>query len=177
MEKDSVAKTGLVTKNGTYEFLKMPFGLTSAPSTFQRVMSNLLRDFLGVFVYVFINDVIIFSNNMATHKSHLAKVFRVCNEANLRLKRSKCHFGLPQVEYLGHVVAGDGLFPCSRNVDKLLEMATPRSVGDVRSFLGTAGYYRRCIPRFAEYSLPLVNLLKKDQEFVWTKACGKAVSR
>jgi hypothetical protein len=177
MSGESIEKTGFVTKTGTYEFVTMPFGLTSAPSTFQRVMTNLLRDYIGDFVCVFIDDVIVFSQNMDDHCRHLSMVFAACNDANLRLKKSKCKFGQSKVEYLGHVVCADGLLPCTRNVDKLLQMRQPRTVKEVRSFLGTAGYYRRFIADFAAISKPLTKLLKKGEDFNWNPECTKSVNR
>ncbi|KAG2190968.1 hypothetical protein INT47_007113 [Mucor saturninus] len=165
--EESIERTGFVTRQGTFEFTVMPFGLTSAPSTFQRTMSMILGEYIGDFVYVFIDDVIIFSKTLAEHEVHLSLVFEACKKANLKLKRSKCFFAQPSVEYLGHVVSGSGLSPCSRNVEKLLALVVPRNTNEVHTFLGMAGYYRRFVHDYAKVAQPLVKMLKKNVSFVW----------
>lgn len=167
MADSSIAKTGFVTKYGTYEFKVMPFGLTSAPSTFQRAMTNILSSFIGKFVYVFIDDVIVYSRTPAEHANHLRLVFDACTQANLRLKRSKCTFGSNRVEYLGHVVSSQGLEPSQTNVQKILDLKRPECTDEVHTFLGMTGYYRRFVPGYTEIALPLNRLLRKDQPFRW----------
>ncbi|KAG2190953.1 hypothetical protein INT47_005641 [Mucor saturninus] len=167
VSEESIERTGFVTKQGTFEFVVMPFGLTSAPSTFQRAMHIILEPFIGKFVYVFIDDIIIFSRSLQEHHNHLKVVFDTCRTANLRLKRSKCHFALRRVEYLGHVVSEEGLSPCTRNVDKIMEMSRPTNTAEVHTFLGMTGYYRRFIPGYAEVAQPLTKLLKKNTKFTW----------
>lgn len=167
MEPMSMAKTGFVTPQGTFEFQVMPFGLTSAPATYQRMMANLLGPYLNRFVMVFIDDVIVFSRNQDDHKMHLKLVLDRCQEANLKLKFKKCHFGSGKVEYLGHTISGEGVSPHAHNTDKITNFPTPRNADEVRSFLGTAGYYRRFIDRYADIAVPLTNMLKKNKNFKW----------
>jgi hypothetical protein len=167
MDPDSISKTGFVTKFGTYEFVVMPFGLTVAPFTFQRTMNNILREWIGVFVLIFIDDILIFSKDPEEHLRHLTMVMDACRNANLRLKRKKCEFMKPSVTYLGHVISGDGLHPTDTNVQRLLDMREPRSKDDVRSVLGSAGYHRRFVPNFASIMEPMVRLLGKKISFLW----------
>ncbi|KAG1168564.1 hypothetical protein G6F70_008831 [Rhizopus microsporus] len=167
MDSTSIEKTGFITPHGTYEFQVMPFGLTSAPATYQRMMGNLLSVYLGQFVMVFIDDVIVFSKDNEEHKEHLKLVFERCRKAGLRLKFKKCSFGAPSVEYLGHTISKEGVSPHAHNMDKIMKFPIPRSADDVRSFLGTCGYYRRFIDGYANLASPLTELLKKKQIFSW----------
>ncbi|CEJ05159.1 hypothetical protein RMCBS344292_19107 [Rhizopus microsporus] len=169
MQEESICKTGFVTPQGTFEFLVMPFGLTSAPATFQRMMLNLLGEYVGKFIHVFIDDVICYSQSPEEHIKHLQLVFNKCRQHNLRLKFKKCTFGARQVEYLGHTISGEGISPHNHNVDKIFAFKTPRNADDVRSFLGTTGYYRRFINNYAMVSAPLTRLLKKNVRFQWSQ--------
>lgn len=147
MTQEASERSGFVCPFGTFTWNVMSFGLTSAPSTFQRTMNTILQPFIGRFVYCFMDDIIIFSRSMEEHQSHLRLVFEACDKANLRLKYEKCSFGQNSVEYLGHIVSDQGLLPTTRNVNKIMDMAAPRNVEGVRSFLGLSGYYRRFVPQ------------------------------
>ncbi|KAJ8651447.1 hypothetical protein O0I10_013001 [Lichtheimia ornata] len=168
MTKEASERSGFVCPFGTFTWNVMSFGLTSAPSTFQRTMNTILQRFIGRFVYCFIDDIIIYSRSMEEHQEHLRLVFEACDEANLRLKYSKCSFGQRSVEYLGHVVSDQGLAPTDRNVAKILAMPPPRNVEEVRSFLGLSGYYRRFVPQYAHILAPVSSLLKKENKFEWS---------
>lgn len=167
LSKEASERSGFVCPFGTFTWNVMSFGLTSAPSTFQRTMNTILQRFIGKFVYCFIDDIIIYSRSMSEHQEHLRLVFEACDKANLRLKYSKCSFGQKSVEYLGHVVSDQGLSPTARNVSKILEMPPPRNVEEVRSFLGLSGYYRRFVPQYARILAPISSLLKKETKFEW----------
>lgn len=97
-------------------------------------------------------------------------------EAQILLKPTKCRFGEDQVEYLGHIVSAHGISPDPRKVEKLRTYPIPKSVRDVRAFLGFTGYYRRFIRSFAIIAEPLFELLKSDQEFIWGEGQQKAFS-
>lgn len=167
MAEDSVSKTGFTTKYGTFVFLTMPFGLTSAPATFQRVMTTILQDYIGDFVYVFIDDIIIFSKTQQDHANHLRLVFEACMKYNLRLKKKKCYFCRQEVEYLGHTISINGILPNGRNTEKVQNMPKPRNAKDIRSFLGMTGYYRRFVQDYASMAEPLTKMTRKDQQFIW----------
>jgi hypothetical protein len=104
MDPESIPKTAFVVPSGLYEFLRMPFGLTNAPASFQKAMNRVLAG-LGTFAQVFIDDIVIWSKTPEEHASHLQQVFARLRDAGLRLKTSKCHFGLEEVELLGHSVS------------------------------------------------------------------------
>lgn len=111
MAPDDVPKTAFRTHHGHYEYRVMPFGLCNAPSTFQAAMNAVLNPFLRKFVAVFFDDILIYSTTLPDHLSHLECIFNVLSQAQFNLKRSKCVFGQRQLDYLGHVVSGDGAQP------------------------------------------------------------------
>ncbi|KAG2228401.1 hypothetical protein INT48_007616, partial [Thamnidium elegans] len=168
MAEDSIEKTGFVTKFGTFIFKVMPFGLTGAPACYQRAMSTLLNDFIGVFVYIFIDDILVFSKDEESHINHLQKIFEVCKANNLRIRKEKCQFNRNKVVYLGHEVGEKGIQPAEGNLKKIVKLKEPTNKDDVRSLLGATGYFRRFIMDYASRAEPLTKLLKKTNSFEWT---------
>lgn len=165
-EKD-IEKTAFVCHRGLYEFTRMPFGLANAPSVFQRTMQDVLGDMVGDFVMVYIDDIVVYSKSHEEHQEHLRQVFDALELHGLKLKTSKCHLDVPEVELLGYVVSARGV---NCNPDKtraISELSQPQSVKEVRSFLGMAGYYRQCVPGFAKIAAPLVKLTRKNVRFAW----------
>lgn len=168
MAEDSIEKTGFVTKFGTYIFKVMPFGLTGAPACYQRAMSTMLNDFIGKFVYIFIDDILVFSKDEESHINHLQKIFEVCESNNLRIRKEKCQFGKNKVVYLGHEVGEKGIQPAEGNLKKIVKLKEPMNKDDVRSLLGATGYFRRFIMDYASRAEPLTRLLKKANSFEWS---------
>lgn len=163
------SKTAFVTPFGKYQFLTMPFGLMGAPSTFQRLMDDLLRDF-SAFSAAYLDDIVIFSESWSEHLDHIKAVFQKLREAELTVKKKKCQFRRKECHYLGHVV-GQGLVkPEECKLTAVKTYPQPETKKDVRSFLGLAGYYRRFIPKFAEIAAPLSDLTKKlmPNKVIWT---------
>nr|XP_009797113.1 PREDICTED: uncharacterized protein LOC104243599 [Nicotiana sylvestris] len=173
VKPEDVAKTAFHTHEGHYEFLVMPFGLTNAPSTFQALMNDIFRPCLRRFVLVFFDDILVYSPDWEAHLEHLELVLSLLRKYQLVAKRSKCLFGQQSVDYLGHVIYAQGLSVDPAKIAAIQQWPIPRSVKDVRSFLGLAGYYRRYIHHYAAIAGPLSDLLRKDS-FKWSEAAQEA---
>lgn len=171
-------KTAFRTRYGLYEWLVTPFGLTNAPSTFQRYINWALRGYLDVFCSAYVDDILIFSDDLATHRQHVKQVLQRLREAGLRIDIDKCDFEVEQTTYLGFILkAGKGLQMDPRKVESVRAWETPRSVKGVRGFLGFANFYRRFIKDFSKEVAPLVELTKKDRPFQWSPEAQEAFTR
>lgn len=156
-------KTAFRTRYGLYEFKVLPFGLTNAPATFMRLMHDVLRPFLDRFVVVFIDDILIYSANAAEHDRHVRLVLDTLREHKLYAKKSKCSFFQNHAEFLGHIVTANGLETDPKKVTVVQDWPTPKTVTDVRRFLGFAAWYRRFVKGFSTIAAPLTDLTKNAQ--------------
>ncbi|GAU51867.1 hypothetical protein TSUD_416510 [Trifolium subterraneum] len=166
-----VSKTAFRTRYGHYEFLVMPFGLTNAPAVFMDYMNRIFQPYLDKFVVIFIDDILIYSKDPQEHAEHLRIVLNILREKQLYAKFSKCEFWLSEVQFLGHVISQGGVSVDPSKVEAVLNWERPRTVSEIRSFLGLAGYYRRFILGFSEIALPLTRLTRKGAAFVWDELC------
>jgi hypothetical protein len=146
----------------------MLFGLTNAPAYFMYLMNKVFMEYLDKFVMVFINDILIYSRS---EDGHLRLVLQMVREHRLYAKLSKCEFLLEQVAFLGHVFSKGGISVDPTKVQHVLSWNAAMSVGDIQSFLGLAGYYRRFIEGFSKISKPMIELLEKDKKLEWTPTC------
>ena len=162
------AKTAFRCHLGHFECRRMPFGLCNAPAVFQRTMDKVLAGLIGVCAYVYVDDIIIYSKNMNDHETHLQSVFDRLREAGLKLKPTKCVFGLKEVKLFGFILNKEGIKADPEKVQAINEMSPPNSVKDVRRFLGMCSYFRGCLRGYAEKSVPLVELTRKHERFEWT---------
>lgn len=160
-------KTAFKTKYGLYEWLVMPFGLTNAPSTFMRLMNHILREFIGKFVVVYFDDILIYSTSLDLHIDHLKSVLTVLREEQLYANLEKCIFCTNHVVFLGFVVSSKGVQVDEEKVRAIQEWPTPKSVTEVRSFHGLASFYRRFVKDFSTLAAPLNEVLKKNVGFKW----------
>ena len=140
---------------GFYECDTMPFGATNAPATFQRLMHDCLGDLNMNWCIVYLDDIIIFSDTREEHIKRLEAVFQKLMAAGLKLKPTKCFFFRDEIEYLGHVVSGKGISTNPKKIEAVTKWPTPKTVYDVRSFLGFVGYYRRFIKNFSKITKPI----------------------
>ena len=171
IKEEDIQKTAFRTRYGHYEFLVMPFGLTNAPAAFMDLMNRVFHEYLDRFVIVFVDDILVYSDNEKQHKEHLRIVLEVLRKNKLYAKFSKCDFWMKEVLFLGHIISKEGISVDPAKVVAVKEWARPRTVTEVRSFLGMAGYYRRFIKDFSKIALPLTTLTRKDQKFVWSDKC------
>src|SRR6185437_6821792 len=133
------------TRYGLYEYLVMSFGLTNAPAYFMYLMNSVFMPELDKFVVVFIDDILIYSKNEEEHAQHLHIVLQCLREHQLFAKFSKCDLWLKEVPFLGHVISAEGISVDPSRVQDVLDWEAPTSVPQIRSFLGSAGYYRQFI--------------------------------
>jgi hypothetical protein len=167
MEEKDKEKTAFICSQGLFKYNVMPFGLTNAPATFQRMMDKTLKEYIGEFVTVYLDDIMIYSKSFEEHIEHIEKVLMKLKEINAVIKLKKCEFGKRNIEFLGHIVGKDGLQPEMKKVKKIKNMKRPENVTEVRSFLGLCSYYRKFIKDFSKIAKPLNNLVKKDNKFEW----------
>ena len=167
MSPPDIEKTAFICSEGLFEFTVMPFGLCNAPATYQRLMNLLLAGLTWQSCLVYIDDIIIFSADFATHRRDLEEVLQRLIRAGFLLKGKKCRFAVDRVEYLGHIVTPQGISPDPAKIAKLRAFPIPTSVTEVRAFLGLAGYYRKFIRDFSIIAGPLFDLLKDKAPFDW----------
>jgi hypothetical protein len=145
----------------------MPFGLKSAPATFQRLMATILMELVGLRCLVYLDDIIIFGETLQEHHSRLQQIFQKLREHNIQLEPDKCEFLKTELQYLGHIVTADGVAPDPKKIQAIVEFPTPKTPSSMKSFLGLIGYYRKFLPNFSKIARPLNDLLKKNQKWKW----------
>jgi hypothetical protein len=160
-------KTDFKTKFGLYVWLVMPFRLTNAPSTFMRLMNEVLRSFIGKFVLVYIDDILIYNKSLDEHIEHLRAVFGVIREARLFANLEKCTFCTDRVAFLGYVVTPQGIEVDEAKIETIKSWLIPTTLTQLWSFLGIAGFYRRFMRDFSTIAAPLNDLMKKGVPFYW----------
>jgi hypothetical protein len=171
---EDIPKTAFSTRYGLYEYLVMSFGLTNAPAHFMYLMNSVFMPQLDKFVVVFIDNILVYSENEEDHAEHLRIVLTRLREHQFYAKLSKCEFWLREVPFLGHVLSDGGIMVDPTKVQEVLDWKVPISVHEVWSFLGLAGYYRRFILYFSKIANPMTQLLQKDTRFVWSPECDVA---
>ena len=166
---DDKDKTGFVTPFGSFRYERLAYGLAGAPSTFQKIMDVTLMGLKDIYALVYLDDILIFSNTIQEHARRIRMVLDRIREAKFKLNLDKCTFAAREVAYLGHLVSANGVSPDVSKVEAIKSFPLPRTVRDVRAFLGLAGYYRSFIPNFAALSKPLTLLTRKDFKFCWSE--------
>ena len=153
-------KTAFKTKDGLYEWLVMPFGLSNAPSTFMRVMTQVLRPFMGKFVVVYFDDILIYSKSKDQHLTHLEQVCTALRKESLYANLKKCSFFTDKVIFLGFVVSSEGVSADPQKIKAIVDWPEPKTIHEVRSFHGLATFYRRFIRGFSTIMAPITDCMK-----------------
>ncbi|CAM6094053.1 unnamed protein product [Calypogeia fissa] len=161
--KEDQAKTAFTTEWGIFAFRRMSFGLCNAPGMFQRLMMNIFHNFLSKFFEIFIDDFAIYGS-IQNHKKCLRMTFQCCREVGLRLHPGKCFFRVNEGILLGHKISKKGIEVDHKKVAIWLAITFPKTLKEVRAFLGCVGYYRRFLQNYAKIALPLTKMLKRDIE-------------
>ena len=169
-----IPKTAFRTRYGHFEFTVMPFRLTNAPTEFMDLMHRIFQPYLDQFVVVFVDDILIYSQSEWEHEYHLRIVLQLFRDHQLYAKFSKCEFWLIEVRFLGHVVLALGVLVDLEKVEAVMSWERPKSVFEIRSFLGLAGYYRRFIEDFSRIAAPMTRLTRKEVKFELDDRCKEA---
>ena len=172
-EKDK-EKTAFSTRTGLKQYTCMPFGLTNSPATFQKLMESILGGLQWNRIVLYLDDVIVYGETFEKTLENLAEVFNRLKEADLKLKPSKCNLFQKQVEFLGHSVSEQGISCDPKKIEAVAEWPQPKTIKEVRSFVGFAQYYRKFIRNFSNIAAPLNSLTKHRAKFIWSEECNIA---
>lgn len=164
MKKEDIQKTAFATKEGQFEFMRLPFGLCGAPSTFQRMMATILQKENWTKCIIYLDDVLIFGRTPEEHKYRLQQVLQRIREAGIKLSPSKCSFMKDRVTYLGHVISKNGIETDPEKISKVRDWPLPKTEDQLVSFLGLCGYYRKFIENYAQLAAPLEKLCRKKSK-------------
>lgn len=159
-------KTAFSVNHAKFQFTRMPFGLKNAPRIFQRCVNDILHEFIGEFAYVYIDDVLIFSNTYEEHKKHISTIFRVLHNANMKISDEKSHFFKTEIEFLGHIIKHGKITVDPEKIATIRDYEIPKNLKQLRSFLGLAGYYRKFIKDYAKITKPLTLHLKHENGLI-----------
>ena len=168
LAEEAKKKTAVVTADGKYQWNIVPFCLATTVSTFQYLMSTVLTG-LSNFAFTYLDDVLVFSETYKEHLHHLGTVFKKFQQAGLKIKLSKCQFFKTHLHYLGHRISANGLESLPEKLEAIKNLAPTRNVDEAHQILGLLGYYRLFVPAFANITLPITSLLKKNTLFVLSK--------
>jgi hypothetical protein len=169
-------KTAFKTRDGLFKWLFMPFRLTNAPSTFMRVMTQILQPFIDKFVVVYFDDILIFSKTLEEHVEHLTQVLRTLRFESFFINLKKCSFAQSSVLFWGFIVSSEGVYADPEKVRAVLEWPTPNNIHEVQSFHGLASVYRRFIKVFSFIMAPITKHTQKGA-FLWTTVSAKAFQK
>ena len=167
VEPADVWKTAFATIAGTLVSHVMQMGDCNAPATFQRLMTHVFRQQIGIFVHVFFDDIFVFSNTIKEHEEHLGTVFKLLREFHLFINKEKCFLYAERIECLGHVIDQAGIHIGSDKMDRIRAWRTPRNVNEVQRFLGLVQYIAQFMPDLSAYTGPLAALCSETQTFHW----------
>ena len=167
-------KTAFRTHYGSFEWSVISFGLTNTPAAFQQFINDIFSDFLDVCVVIYLDDILIYLNNMSEHHWHVKDVLKCLHKAGLYAKAEKCEFHSESVEYLGYILSPSGLTMSDDKIKIIQDWPEPKKVKDIQSFLGFANFYQRFIFNYLDIVIPLTHLTWKDISWKFDFSCVNA---
>jgi RNase H-like domain found in reverse transcriptase/Reverse transcriptase (RNA-dependent DNA polymerase)/Integrase zinc binding domain/Chromo (CHRromatin Organisation MOdifier) domain len=174
LRPEDMRKTAFNTHFGHFEYKVMCFGLANAPATFQSLMNDIFKDYLGKFVVVYLDDILIYSDNPEQHMRHLELVLQRLRQHKLYAQLAKCDFGLSELKFLGHIIGEFGVKPDPAKVQVVQDWPEPTNAAELRSFLGLAQYFRKFIQGYAQVASGMYDLLKANAVFNFSDTHRKA---
>ena len=175
LDEESRKLVVINTHKGLFQFNRMPFGISSAPGAFQRVMESLLQ---GIpHVAVFLDDILITGTTNDEHLASLREVLSRMEKAGLRLKETKCKFFQEEIEYLGFNIDAEGIHPTSSKLEAITSAPAPENVSELKSYLGLLSYYSKFLPNLCQEVAPLYRLLRKSTPWKWSQVEQSAFSK
>jgi hypothetical protein len=174
MRTDDEDLTTFGTRFGAYKYRVMPFGLCNGPATFQHYMNDVLWEGLNDYCTVYVDDILVYSSSTAEHVRHVRSVLEKLRAAGLQADIKKCEFSVKETRFLGLIVGVDGIKVDPEKVKAIVEWDTPRTLTDVRAFLGFSGFYRCFVRDYSKIIRPMILLTKKGTVFDWDLACQEA---
>jgi len=168
LRPEDMTKTAFNTHFGHFEYKVMCFGLANAPATFQSLMNDIFKDYLGKFVVVYLDDILIFSESPEEHLVHLELVLKKLRSHKLYAQLPKCDFGLSELKFVGHVIGDFGVKPDPAKVQVVTDWPEPQNAAELRSFLGLAQYFPKFMQGYAQIVHCLYDLLKTNAVYTFT---------
>lgn len=167
MSAESIHKTAFITEDGHYEFLRLPFGLVNAPSCFQQMMNKIMGNLRFGKVILYFDDILLISESVEENLKLLETVLQIFKEHGLTINLKKCHFLKTEIEFLGYKINSEGVRPSENKINAITKFPAPKTVHQLRQFLGLISYFRKFIKNCALMTSSLTRLLKKDCPWSW----------
>ena len=171
LTEESKPKTAFVAGGASYEWTVLPFGLKNAPMAFQSYVNQMLEGLINKTCSIYIDDLLAYSTTFEDHLRDLETIMKRIESHNMKLNPSKCHFLCKQFKFLGFIINADGMLPDPAKTKAISEMKVPRTIKEIRRFLGMCCYYRKHIFKYSEIVRPITNLLKKESKLQWSNEC------
>jgi len=172
LNKESRHLVTVNTHKGLFHFNRLPFGVASAPTIFQRIIEGMLKGIPGVCIYL--DNILITGKTEEEHLTNLEQVLKQLEAAGMHLKCNECCFNMPEVTYVGHRSDEEGLHPTEDNIKAILQVSAPKSIIELRAFLGLLNYYGKFLPNLSTVLAPLHKLLWSHTRWFWNAEQSKA---
>jgi len=169
MKEGEEWKTAFWTRYGHYKYTVMPFGLKNASATFQRLINDTLREYLDDFAITYLDDILIYSDDLEAHRGHVQKVLEKLREKVMYVKKSKSKFEIKEIEFLGYIIQPEQIEKNLKKMNAVRNWIPLKKVKEVQAFLGLTNYYWKFVPNYTRIAEPLMRLTRKDERWHWDK--------